>query len=146
MIEVDHQVRIDAPVSEVFAYMDRPESQPEITSSMTRSEIVEELPNGGKRVAYTYKMAGIGLDGHVEAVEYDPERRVEWAMSGDLGGEIEWTFEDDGETVITYTARYDLPVPVLDAVVEPFAKRYNERELRTTLENLKTRLEAPAPA
>ena len=54
-----------------------------------------------------------------------------------------WEFEaDDGETVVTYTARYDVPIPVLDVVVEPFVERYNERELRTTLENLRTRLEA----
>jgi len=55
---------------------------------------------------------------------------------------IEWTFEkvDDG-TRVTYATQYGIPVPVLDAVVEPFAARYNERELRTTLENLRTRLE-----
>jgi uncharacterized membrane protein len=63
-------------------------------------------------------------------------------MTGDLTGEIEWTFEEDGdETVVTYAAEYDVPVPVLDAVVDPFVRRYNERELRTTLENLRTRLE-----
>lgn len=142
MIEIEQQVRIDAPVGDVFEYMDRPENQPEITPSLVRSEPVEELPNGGKRVAYTYSMAGIDLDGHIEAVEYEPERHITWKMTGDLEGEIEWDFEPkDGATTVTYAARYELPVPVLDAVVEPFAERYNERELRTTLENLRSRLE-----
>jgi len=142
MIEVSDRIRIDAPVEDVFEYMDRPENQPEFTPSLTRSETVEELPNGGKRVAYTYTMAGVDLEGRLEAVEYEPESRVRWEMTGDLEGEIEWTFEPaDGATVVSYVARYEIPIPVLDAVVEPFAERYNERELRTTLENLRSRIE-----
>jgi hypothetical protein len=63
-------------------------------------------------------------------------------MTGDLDGEIEWEFEgEDDATVFTYAARYEIPIPVLDVVVEPFARRYNERELRTTLRNLRSRLE-----
>ncbi len=147
MVEVAREVRIEAPVEDVFAYMDRPENQPEFTPSLSRSETVETLPNGGKRVAYTYSMAGVDLDGDLEATAYDPERRVVWEMSGDLTGEIEWGFEPDGDaTVFSYTARYDIPVPVLDVLVAPFVKRYNERELATALENLKTRLETGAGA
>lgn len=142
VVEVTQRTRIGVPVQTVFAYMDQPENQPEITPSLTRSKPVAELPNGGKRVEYTYTMAGVGLSGYIEATEYEPERRIRWKMTGDLTGDIEWTFEADGdETVVTYTADYDVPIPVLDAVVEPFVKRYNERELRTTLENLRTRLE-----
>jgi uncharacterized membrane protein len=146
MLEVEETTRIDAPVTAVFEYMDRPENQPEITPSLTHSETLAELPNGGKRVAYTYTMAGIDLDGEIRATEYEPEARILWEMSGDLSGEIEWTFEEDAEeTVVSYVGRYEIPIPVLDAVVKPFVKRYNERELRTTLENLKTRVEAETP-
>jgi uncharacterized membrane protein len=142
MVTVSETVRIDAPLSEVFAYMDQPENQPEISPSLVRSETVAELPNGGKRVVYTYEMAGVELDGYIEAVEYEPESHIHWEMTGDLEGEITWEFEADGDgTVVTYASTYDVPVPVLDAVVAPFVKRYNERELRTTLANLQTRLE-----
>jgi uncharacterized membrane protein len=142
MTEVTRTVRIDAPVSEVFSYMDQPENQPEFTPSLTRSETLEELPNGGTRVAYTYTIAGVDLHGEIEAVAYEPQQYVEWEMTGDLSGEIEWEFEaDEGATTVTYTGRYEIPIPVANAVVEPFVKRYNERELRTTLENLRTRIE-----
>lgn len=142
MVTVSETLSIDAPPGDVFAYMDQPVNQPEITPSLAHSETVEELPNGGKRVEYTYEMAGVELDGHIEAVEYEPESRIRWEMTGDLEGEITWEFEADGDgTVVTYASEYDIPVPVLSAVVEPFVKRYNERELRTTLENLRTRLE-----
>ncbi len=145
MAEVSETVRIDVPLSDVFAYMDQPENQPEITPSLVHSETVAELPNGGKRVEYTYEMAGIELDGYIEAVEYEPASHIRWEMTGDLEGEITWGFEADGDaTVVSYASEYDIPVPVLSAVVEPFVKRYNERELRTTLENLKTRLEHAA--
>ena len=142
MVTVSETVRIDAPVAAVFEYMDRPENQPEITPSLVRSEPVETLPNGGKRVAYTYRIAGIDLDGFIEAVEYEPESRIRWEMTGDIEGTITWTFEADGDgTAVTYASAYELPVPVLSAVVAPFVKRYNERDLRTTLANLTTRLE-----
>jgi uncharacterized membrane protein len=142
MVTVSETLSIDAPPGDVFAYMDQPANQPEITPSLAHSETVEELPNGGKRVEYTYEMAGVELDGHIEAVEYEPESRIRWEMTGDLEGEITWEFEADGDgTVVSYASEYDIPVPVLSAVVEPFVKRYNERELRTTLENLRTRLE-----
>lgn len=143
MIEITETLSIDAPAEDVFAYMNHPENQPEITPSLTRSETVERLSNGGKRVAYTYTIAGVDLDGHIRAVEYDPERRIRWELSGDLEGEIEWVFEsEDGRTRVTYAARYDLPGRVIETAVAPFVERYNERELRTTLENLRTRMES----
>lgn len=143
MVRASETICVDAPVEEAFAYMDRPENQPEITPSLTRSETVAELPNGGKRVAYTYRMAGITLEGHIEAAEYEPEELIRWEMSGDLEGEIEWRFEPhDGGTRVTYRADYGLPVPAVERLARPFLERYNERELRTTLENLATRLEA----
>jgi uncharacterized membrane protein len=146
VIDVSATTTIDAPLSEVFAYMDRPENQVEITPSLTRSERLAELDNGGKRVAYTYTMAGVDLDGEIEAVEYEPESRIRWEMSGDLAGEITWAFaETDEGTRVTYASAYELPVPVIDRLAEPFVERYNERELRTTLENLRTRLETAEP-
>lgn len=142
MATVTESVYVDAPREAVFDYMDRPEHQPEITPSLTRSETLERLENGGKRVAYTYTMAGVSLEGEVTALDWVEDERIAWRMDGDLEGELEWRFEDEGAgTRVTYSADYSIPVPVLDAVVEPFVRRYNERELRTTLEDLRTRME-----
>ncbi|ERG90364.1 MAG: polyketide cyclase / dehydrase and lipid transport [Haloquadratum walsbyi J07HQW1] len=141
--DVTETTRIDAPVTVVFEYLDDPRNQPEFTPSLTRSEPVEELSNGGKRVAYTYSMAGIDLTGEITATKYEPESAIHWEMDGDITGEIKWTFEaEEDTTIFSYTAQYDIPVPVLDSVVKPFAERYNERELKTALENLRTRIEA----
>jgi hypothetical protein len=79
---------IDAPVEEVFAYMDLPENQTEITPSLSTVETVGRLPNGGTRASYTYRMVGIPFDGEVVATEYEPDERVVFEMTGNLEGTI----------------------------------------------------------
>ncbi|KAB7515833.1 SRPBCC family protein [Halosegnis rubeus] len=144
MLSVSETVAIDAPLSDVFAYMDDPHNQAEITPSLSDVRSVEDRGDDGKRLDYTYTMAGVSLDGTLETTTYEPESRVVFDMvEGPLSGELTWEFEttDDG-TRVTYSASYELPSSVLEAVVRPFAERYNERELETALQNLKTRLES----
>ena len=144
MLSVSETVAIDAPLSDVFAYMDDPHNQAEITPSLSDVRSVEDRGDDGKRLDYTYTMAGVSLDGTLETTTYEPESRIVFNMvEGPLSGELTWEFEttDDG-TRVTYSASYELPSSVLEAVVRPFAERYNERELETTLQNLKTRLES----
>ncbi|WP_277554615.1 SRPBCC family protein [Halobaculum limi] len=142
MVVVSHTVRVGAPVDEVFAHVDDPENHVEMTPSITAVSNVEPLDNGGKRLDYTYKMVGVSLTGTMETPEYAENNRIVFEMDGDLSGTLTWTFEAvDSATDVTYTAEYDLPGGVLGKVAEPIAVRYNERELRTTLENLRDRLE-----
>jgi carbon monoxide dehydrogenase subunit G len=143
-MEVSHSITIDRPVSDVFAYLDDPENHVAITPSLAEVRNVQPLDNGGKRVEHTYRMASISLDGELEETTHHPDDRMVFKMRGDLSGEIEIEFsESPGGTTVTYSARYDLPGHVLATVAKPFVKRYNERELRLTLENLDSQL-APA--
>ncbi|PSQ24085.1 SRPBCC family protein [Halobacteriales archaeon QS_9_67_17] len=142
MVAVSESIEIDAPVDAVFDYMDDPHNQAEISPSIADIRDVEQ-DETGKSLAFTYEMAGVSLDGRLETETYDPETEIVFDMQGALSGTITWEFEPtDGGTRVTYAAEYDFPSDVLEAVVHPFAERYNERELRTTLENLKTRMEA----
>lgn len=142
MLEVSHSITVDRPVSDVFAYLDEPANHVEITPSLATVSNVEPLENGGKRVDHTYKMAGISLDGELEQTTHVPNERMVFEMRGDLSGKIEIAFSEvhDG-TEVTYSASYDVPGNVFATVAKPFVKRYNERELRLTLENLQTQLE-----
>lgn len=160
MASVSRSIRIDRPVEAVFEYLDDPRNHVEITPSLAEVSDIEPLDNGGKRVDHTYTMAGIGLDGTLEQRVHEENERMVFDLVGDLHGEISLSFEAvDGEqsvdgtgaageggshdaTEVTYAAEYEVPGRVLSAVAEPFIERYNERELRTTLENLKTRLES----
>jgi len=142
MISVSEDLRIEAPVEDVYEYMDDPHNHAEVTPSISDVRNVEPLDNGGKRLEHTYTMAGIGVDGALEEVEHVENELMRFEMTGELEGRITLRFEeDDGGTRFTYAAEYDVPTKVLEKLVEPFIRRYNERELRTTLENVKTRLE-----
>jgi uncharacterized membrane protein len=146
MISISEDIVIDAPVERVYEYMDDPHNHEEVTPSITDVRNVEHLENDGKRLEHTYKMAGVGVDGELEEVEHVENEVMRFEMRGELEGEIELTFEEveedgDTRTRLTYTAEYDVPTKVLEKLVEPFVRRYNERELRTTLENVKARLE-----
>lgn len=58
-----------------------------------------------------------------------------------LAGTVEWTVTPEGDGArVGYAAESDLPSPMLDRLVAPFVRTYNEREPTTTLRNLKTRL------
>ncbi|MDG5759291.1 SRPBCC family protein [Natronococcus sp. A-GB1] len=145
MVTVSETIEIDADPERVFDYLDDPHNHAEVTPSLSDIRNVESLEDGSKRLEFTYGMAGVGLDGELVQTIHQPPERHTFAMSGTLEGEIDIELEehDDG-TRLTYTGTYDLPGRVLSKAAEPFVRRYNERELRTTLENVRTRLELSA--
>lgn len=142
MVSVSESIHVDAPVETVFDFLDDPRNHAEVTPSLAEVRNIEPLENGGKRVEHTYSMAGISLDGELVEERHEDNERMVFEMSGGLSGEITIeTEEANGGTEITYSATYELPGRVLSSVAEPFVRKYNERELRTTLENTKTRIE-----
>lgn len=172
MVEVSRTVVVDAPVEAVFAFVDEPENQVAITPGLTSVSDVEPLENGGKRLSYTYSMAGVAITGRMETPVYEPPGRVVFELTdGPLAGEIEWLLASvdadgeaeaangrgdpadasessaggDGRTRFTYRADYRLPSRVLDRVAEPLVRRYNERQLDRTVERLRERFAGGGP-
>jgi carbon monoxide dehydrogenase subunit G len=143
MVRVSKSTRIDAPREQVFEFLDVPENHATITPSLRDIRNVQALDNGGKTLEYTYKMAGIGIDGQLTQTVHDPPSRHVFALESGLSGELAFELEAAAEqtTVVTATAEYEIPGRVLSAVAEPFVKRYNARELATVLENLRDSLE-----
>lgn len=142
MVSVSESVHIDAGQAAVFDYLDDPESHVEITPSLVGVENVEPLEPGGKRLDFTYSIAGVKLGGELVQTVHEPDRRMTFEMSGQLNGEIDIQIEpDDGGSRVTYTGDCEIPGTVLERVAEPFVRRYNEREVETQLMNLKTRVE-----
>ncbi len=142
MVSVSESIPIDRPPTVVFEYLDNPENHVEITPSLETVRNIERLENGGKRVEHTYSMAGVEIDGELVEHTHEPDERLAFELRGPLDGEIDIRVEpaDDG-TVVHYRAEYEIPGRVISAVADPFVRRYNERELSTTLANLQTRLE-----
>ncbi len=137
-------IRVDAPPSEVFAFLDDPYNHAAVTPRLTDVRDVERLENGGKRLAYTYRMAGVGIDGRLVQTVHDPPNRMCFELQGTLQGTIDLRFEplDGGAaTSLTYAAEYSLPASVLSAAAEPVVRRFNERQLRATLRNVADRFD-----
>ena len=143
MVSVSESIYVDAPVEAVFNFLDDPRNHAEVTPSLAEVRNIQPLENGGKRVEHTYSMAGISLDGELIEKRHEDNERMAFDMSGGLSGEITIeTKQANGGTELTYGATYELPGRVLSSVAEPFVRKYNERELRTALENIKTTIEA----
>jgi uncharacterized membrane protein len=143
MLTVRDQIDIAVPAPRVFAFMDEPSHQAEITPSLTRSERVERLSNGGSLARYTYSIWGLPLKGEVRATDYVPDERIVWALTGRLRGTIRWYFQPtETGTRFTYAATYAIPGPRLARpLLKPLVRRYNEREVQTLLNRLRRRLE-----
>ncbi len=142
MVGVSDTTQVEAPVPEVFAFLDDPHNHVEITPSLVSVEDVQPLDNGGKRAGFVYGIAGVKLSGELVQTVHEPEDRMTFALGGQLPGEIDVRLESSGEgTRVTYAAEYEIPGRALSRVAEPFVRQYNRRELRTVLENLRTRLE-----
>lgn len=149
MVTISESLHIRAAPETIFTYLDDPYHHVEITPSLVEVRNVESLDNGGKRADHTFRMAGVSLDGELVEIIHEPPNRLNFELRGQLEGELDLRMvpEESGSRV-SYAATYSLPGSVLSRVAEPFIRRYNERELRTTLENLRDRLEvgdSPTP-
>jgi uncharacterized membrane protein len=134
---------IEAPVKDVWAYLDDPVHLPEIWPSVVEVKDVERLANGGHRFHWLYKMAGMRFEGDSETVEFEPERHFLQKSSGQIPSSFDWTFmPEDGFTKIDLKTEYEVPKSLLGKLTEPFIHKVNEREADTVLANLEDRMEA----
>ncbi len=62
MVRIEDDIYVAVEPETAFEYMDVPEHQSEISPSLSAVETVEELPSGGKRATYAYRMGGVTLD------------------------------------------------------------------------------------
>ena len=130
-------VVVAADPEAVFAFLDDPANHAAITPGLTDVRDVEPLANGGKRLAYTYRMAGVGVDGEIVQTVHDPPERHAFELRGRLTGTIDLRLVPvDGGTELTYAATYDLPENALTRAGAPVIRRFNERQLRAALENV----------
>lgn len=84
MISVSDTITVDRPREAVYEYLDDPHNHGEITPSLTDVRDVERLDNGGKRLAFTYSIGGIALDGELEEAEHVPPETLRFEMRGRL--------------------------------------------------------------
>ena len=142
MAKVTRSVVIDAPAEKVFEYASVPTNLPEFWPSLVEVKDVQELPNGGHKYGWTYKMAGMRFDGTTETTEFLTNQRVVSDTKGGIESTIVWSYEPEaGGTKVTFEADYTVPIPLLGRLAEPFIVRQNQHEAEALLANLKARME-----
>ncbi|OSO97688.1 polyketide cyclase [Halorubrum ezzemoulense DSM 17463] len=128
---------VAADPESVFAFLDDPANHAAVTPGLTDVRDVEPLANGGKRLSYTYRMAGVGIDGEIVQTLHEPSERHVFELRGRLTGTIDLRTEPvDRGTELTYAATYGLPENALTRLGAPVVRRFNERQLRAALESV----------
>ena len=141
MIKHRNTIEIDAPVSEVFAYVNDPRTLCEWAISMpaTRSVVGE---GEGQQYEWSFKWVGVPLRGQAVIVEYVHNQHAVHQGIGMF--EVLWANfvePDNRGTKLTMEVEYAIPVPVLGKLAERLLVRRNERNLQSALLNLKEKLE-----
>jgi len=141
MVYVSDSIVVPESVETVFETLDNPDTHAKITPSISDIRNVEPRDTGGKELEYTYRLAGVPIDGRLVQTVHDSPHQHVFAMEGGLTGAITLDIEPtEAGTKLTYSAEYAVPGRVIARVIEPMVRWYNERELQSTLENLETLL------
>jgi len=142
MATLTKSILINAPAEKIFAYIADPVSLLEIWPSMVDARDVQTLPNGGNKFKWTYKMAGIRLEGISEDIEFVPPRKTVSKTTGGIEGTVAWLIEPTpAGTKVTVEDEYIVPLPVIGKLAEAVIVKLNEHEAEVLLANLKTRME-----
>lgn len=143
MVTIEKSIVVKASPTKVFDYMRDPAHLPEIWPSMVEVKDVADLPNGGHRYHWIYKMAGVRLEGDSETVEFEPDKHIVQKGTGQIPSTFDWTFTpENGSTKVNTKVEYEIPETLLGKLAKPFIVKLNEREAESFLGNLKDRIEA----
>lgn len=148
MAATTQHIVIRRPRPEVVAYMDDVSREREWQPSLVEASQTPEGPTRpGTRKHYVSEFLGRRVENTYVAKVVDPGRRVVYETTRDstlrATLEIVWASEDDDRTRITFTME-GTPTGVLRFVPRGVLDDAWRRQLRTTLDRLKERLEAGA--
>lgn len=146
MPKFEHTIQINAPTETVFEYLLDPDAPMAVNASIHEMTEVEEQSDGGYSAHMTCKIMGLKTDCNFEADVVEPNEEVAYRFDGvGMNGTLTWRLNDHGETTeLTEHGDYKMTGTVLDHVLEPVAKKYNERQFQTALNNFKTYVEEHA--
>ena len=142
MIKMNKSIFINAPVEKVFAYVEDPSNLPEVWPSMVEVKNIISDADGKKNYDWTYKMAGLSINGHSETLEYEANKRIVVYNPKGIESKFTWDYMPEGDgTRINVEVEYNIPVPVLGKLAESIIVKQNEKEADTLLANIKAKLE-----
>jgi uncharacterized membrane protein len=140
MTRVEDSVIVDAPVHAVFEYASDWRRWPDWFEGVSEFRPTSEVTRGtGARYAYRARLMGIQANVETEIREFVEDHGWTGIATRGLPHRTHWRFEAQGEsTRFTYALEYQLPVPLLGAVVDTlFVKGQWGRIIGRSLSNLR---------
>ena len=147
MTTFEYEIEIAAPVERVFAFDSAPENWPRTMAGLRDFEVLNQTDTGASMRA-TYKLLGTAMEMEMEMAVVEPNEEISVAIESDgMSGETRNRYVASGDgTRILHRTDYEMGDSLLDRLLEPVARRYNERQLRTHLENTRDLIEAEIEA
>ena len=143
MERISRSTTVHARVEDVFHFLEDKTHFPEFWPSMMDVSDVHDLPNGGKSYHWTYKMAGLRIEGDSEEIEIVPNQKLVRKNEKGIESTVTWLMDGHGDdTDLTFEVEYEVPVPVLGRLAEKVVVKLNEHEADAVIDNIKTQLEA----
>lgn len=141
MQTVKKSIDIHAPVDRVFSYVEDPNNQLEWMTSLMD---VRNISGGAQELQFewTYKMAGVSLDGETARSQHIVNERLVSKSKGGIESTFDFVFTPtDSGTRLDLTIEYEIPIPVLGKLAEKIVAKRNERETELNLQSIKENCE-----
>jgi len=141
MKRVERSIMINVAVEKGFNFISDPMNQIDWMPSMVS---VKDVSGSGLGTSFrwTYKMAGLLLEGESTFTEHIPIKRIVTESKGGVKSTFTFDFEphNDG-TILKLVIEYNIPIPVLGKIGETILLKRNEREADLAMANIKEILE-----
>jgi ligand-binding SRPBCC domain-containing protein len=140
MQQFHDEVRIDAPVEQVWAFICDPAHLHDWATQTEWSDASGPLDRVGATVVQTARVMGHEMKGTLEVLEVEPQRLLR--LRSDQGVNMVFKFEaQGGATLLILEGDYEMPH--LPAFLQNLmSKSYIERNTHHQLENIKAVVEA----
>lgn len=141
MICYEKSIVIEAPVSDVFAYVGGFASMPSWIPGLV--EVRNVIGDGeGQQCEWTYKVVGVLLRGQSVIVEHVQNERSTHQNIGMGSAMFTASVEPvQNGTKLTINVEYTIPIPLVGRVAEHLTVRLIERDFSSALLNLKDLIE-----
>jgi uncharacterized membrane protein len=142
MISYGNSIVINAPVGEVFTYVNELTTMPDWLTGLV--EVRNVIGTGeGQQCEWTFKLVGIQLRGQAVTVDCVENKRCTHQSIGMFSSSWKQIVEphEDG-TKLIIEVEYTLPLPVLGKLAEHLTVRRMARDLDSSLLNIKEALES----
>jgi uncharacterized protein YndB with AHSA1/START domain len=135
MAEIVKEIIIKAPPEKIFNVFMKSENRLKIWPSLMEIKNEQQLPNGGYRADWVYKIAGVYFGGTSECIDVVPGKQFSIKFDGAINCLLNCVFttEDNVFTKVSITLHYKDYLKILNR----FSENRNEREAEIVLANLR---------